>query len=246
MAYALISEAIAGGTGNVATTGAIDTTGANLIVIIVADYNAEAPSVVTDSKSNNYTALSTSTGQFSQVLIHYLYNPTVGSGHTFTATRTGGFPAIKAYAFSGSVASPFDVGGGDGVASPGPTTVQPGPVTPSEDNELLVTGWGWSQVSDTPTIDGGFSSPTSVNNNPGVHFALSAAYLIQTTATLSDPTWTISSSAEGATRIATFKAGAGGEPPPVTLPWQPRHTNLWGPKGAHMLPGGMTPPSKVN
>lgn len=32
----------------------------------------------------------------------------------------------------------------------------------------------------------------------------------------------------------------------VTLPWQPRHTNLSGPSGAIMLPGGMTPPSAVS
>lgn len=36
--------------------------------------------------------------------------------------------------------------------------------------------------------------------------------------------------------------GGGGGP---QLPWLPRHTNLQGPTGAIMLPGGMTPPSKA-
>jgi len=48
--------------------------------------------------------------------------------------------------------------------------------------------------------------------------------------------------ASGAIVIAAFNGLGGGVGP--TLPWLPRQTNLSGPTGAQMLPGGMRPPNK--
>ena len=86
MANPLIAHAIVGSsTGNNATTSAIDTTGATLLVaLIVTDTGG---GTMSDSKGNTWTALTahsggtTVTGQ-----LFYVSNPTVGSGHTFTPT----------------------------------------------------------------------------------------------------------------------------------------------------------------
>jgi hypothetical protein len=58
MAWAHIASVSAGSSDGISvTTGNIDTSGANLLLASVADYNAESAVTLTDSKGNTWTPL---------------------------------------------------------------------------------------------------------------------------------------------------------------------------------------------
>lgn len=225
MAYALAANAAAGSTdGNAATTSGIDTTGANLLVVAVTYYVLGGTVSVSDSKGNTWTQAAEDGGNNAtgHATLFYSKNPSVGSGHTFTVTSTGGFPGICAAAFSGAdTAAPFDQQSAFG--SGGASSIQPGSVTPSEDNELLVTAVSKAAAGVTASVDGGFSETDEFDLVGGQHFGLAMAYLVQTSAAAANPTWTLSGSASTAAAIATFKAGAGGGGGGVFNPYYYRH-----------------------
>lgn len=218
MAYAHIaSVAVASPGGTPATTSAIDTTGANLIVISVGDGGTSTP---TDSKGNTWTGLTVrNVGGDLRGRLYYSYAPTVGTGHTFTVPNSYG--AIAVAAFSGAVASPFDVENGAADTDGGGTT-QPGSVTPSENSEIVITGLGLGGSANTLSINGGFTIAASVDGIHGTQYGAAIAYLIQTTAAAANPTWSYSggSTAICAT-IASFKdtpaASAVSLPPILSL-----------------------------
>src|SRR5204863_2222713 len=83
---------------------------------------------------------------------------------------------------------------------------QPGSVTPSQDNEVLVTGYGGDTNATTATIDSGFTVSDTFAYVGGSNMGGSAAYLIETTAGAKNPTW--SAGVNGPAIIATFKAVA--------------------------------------
>lgn len=202
-----VQQGTSAGSGN---TSAIDTTGANLIVI-----NVSGGVTPTDSKSNTWTSLTATTNS----QLWYCYNPTVGSGHTFAANGASSFASISVAAFSGSAASPFDVQHG-GTGSTGTASLNIGNITPSQDNELLVMGLGnFAPVGGSTAIDVG-AVLQSANFNSGVSYGNALAYQIQTTATLRSPNWSWATNTAGATSSveATFKAAAAAGFVPYT-PW---------------------------
>jgi hypothetical protein len=107
----LLTSVIAGsGGGGAITTGSIDTTGATLLVAVVAiERDNGVRDVLSDSKSNTWFLLGGQTPASSAagLLIFGSVATSVGSGHTFTATPSGtGFPSICAMAFDGSNVPP--------------------------------------------------------------------------------------------------------------------------------------------
>jgi hypothetical protein len=209
MGYSLISSVSArSAAGNTITTGAIDTTAANLLVVHLGTYQA-GPATLSDSKSNTWTAL-TAHDSFSLLrsIIYYCNNPTVGSGHTFTATGTASYTAICAAAFSGAISTPFDVQNGGSIT--GQSTVSTGSITPTQNGELIIAGLcsnnpgGLAGVS----INSGFTIAESQDYTAN-NFSSALAYLIQGTAGAVNPawTWTAISNNEAAS-IASFKASA--------------------------------------
>jgi hypothetical protein len=180
------------------TTSAINTTGADLIVVM-QEGNAGI-SAMSDSKSNSWIQAPTSENTGPTLRILYAKNPTVGSGHTFTSNPNGAVSMAVA-AFSGAnLTSPFDTDSGAKQASG--TTLQPGSITPSMDNELIVFGTGDSWTG-TASVDIG----SILDQGPFVsntHFALAFAYQIQTSKTAINPTFTFSN-ARSAAIIAAFK-----------------------------------------
>ncbi len=207
MAIALVaSVANSGGTGTSYTTSGIDTTGANLLVVSVAAYNAIFPVTVTDSKSNTWNALgATDNGGSGRQQLFWCTPTTVGSGHTFTVTAGAAlYGGLTAMAFSGAAASsPFDVqNGGTGTG-----TTSTGSVTPTENGSLLVYGLNIGQVGDYSSVSIG-TTLHSWAHVGSVRFGSAAAYYVQSTAAAINPSFTISTSVGGAARIAAFKAGA--------------------------------------
>ncbi len=207
MAIALIGSGVAaGGSTNGVTSGAYDTTGAKFIVVAAITYALGGTTTVSDSKSNTWTALTKyTTGTQPAVQFFYCASPTVGSGHTFTVSNTGGFPSICVMAFSGvKLSSPFDSGQDAGNHGSG-TSLATGSVTPSRDNCLVVTVVGFDSSQSGPTVNSGFASPAPLlsNYSAGVHMGGAMSYLIETTATAKNPTWTLNS-ATIAAAVAVF------------------------------------------
>jgi hypothetical protein len=219
MTFALIASVGQAGSPNGTTTGAIDTSGANLIVLAPAYYAPGAGLAISDSKANTWTAL---TERGARMRFYYCLNPTVGAGHTFTVSGTGVYGSMTAAAFSGAAASPFDLE--NGAASVSGTTLQPGSITPSEGNELVISAGG-DAMDGTPTPDGGFTVVARAAFSGGVCFGSHLAYLVQTSAVAANPTWTytpIGTGPEYVAMIASFKAAASGG----SAPWLYTRSNV--------------------
>lgn len=217
MSYALVASVSAAPGINGGTTGSIDTTGADLLIVVIAEFDGGTHTAPSDSKGNTWLELTTQADRGAQSTVFYAVNPTVGSGHTFTYAEASTYPAISAMAFSGAnTSSPFDVENGATAASG--TSIQPGSVTPNEDDELLVSGVCADSGNDTGMgIDSSFllelSDPYGGGNNMGGY----AAYKIQTTAGAENPTWSwTGGNLESTAVIATFKAAAA---PAAGNPW---------------------------
>lgn len=210
-AFALIGSGVAAGssdTSNV-TTGSYNTSGANFAVASVGYYRVVGAGAMDDSNHNTWNPLTAQPSFASDTVnrLYYTQGGTFGSGHTFSFNGSGNYPSLSVLAFSGAAVSPFDVENGNVATS---TTVQPGNVTPSVDNEVVISGLGTGNAGDNPTINLSFSTPLGTAYASGQHFGSFISYLIETTAAGKNPTWTSSVSEGLASTIACFKAAAGG------------------------------------
>jgi len=202
--WSLVTSTSAGSTGGSdITTSAINTTGANLIVAGIAS-GSNTPTV-SDSSSNIWTPLNINGGG-PNIQMFYCSAATVGSGHTFTTSTGNNAPSIYVLAFSGSAASPLDQQNGVGATS-GITTVQPGSITPGQNNELIVTLLGIAAPGavSAGSINQGFTILGSQTFSGGNHYGGAIAYLMQSTAAAVNPTWTATGSASLLASIASFK-----------------------------------------
>lgn len=189
--------------GNSVTTSPIDTSGSGLIVAVIADFASAAPSTVTDNKGNSWVSLtSSSAASVSRNTIYFTTPISAGTGHTFTSNSTSSFPALFVAAFKNGIASPFDQENG-GISSG--ASVQPGTVTPTNSNQLVVTGV-CSDSGTTFSIDSAFTITDQAAIVGGQSFGGGLAFIIQTTAVAVNPTWSLIGSADLASRIATFKS----------------------------------------
>jgi hypothetical protein len=201
--FALIGSA--SGTGNyvTATTSAIDTTGATLLVVAFADYASVPASVITDSKGNTWNMLTARTSSYARSRIGWCVPTSVGSGHTVTAYGYAGtYPAVAFLAFSGASASPYDTENGSFTNAA--TSLSTGSLTPSVNNALVVAAVGIGNSTGC-SIDNGFTLSEAEPFVGGNNFSLGLAYKIQTTATAVNPQWSWSGSVDAAATIASFK-----------------------------------------
>lgn len=186
------------------TSAGINTTGANLIVIHVSSYSSAAAPTISDSNTNTWTALTeyNAGDAVSRGRLYYCYSPVVGSGHTFTSSGGTSYSSISVLAFSGTTGSSADTSNGAG--SPTVSTKQPGSITPSGNNMVVVTGLNFNSGSPA-SIDSPFTLQTQVAPTGSNNFGAAIAYEIQTTAAARNPTWTIGSATDGmVTEIAAF------------------------------------------
>lgn len=216
MAIALVDHTEFSGDVNGGTAAGINTTGASIIVISLCYYFARVSGpTVTDSNGNTYTALTEyNNSTASAQRLYYCASPVVGSGHTFTVSGSGIFCSFYVSAFSGTAASPFDVENGAGTSSFS-SSLQPGSVTPSAANSLIVSGL---TIEGTPilAIDSGFSITDQSPYLPGMTYGGALAYLIQGAASPVNPTWSITGGANATASIAVFgqaSAPSGGDAP---------------------------------
>ena len=209
-AFALVSHA----TGYYETPPSLDSTGADLLVAVFAgqtgDLGVGAMGINTlDSKGNTWvTAITANWNLGTYVVICYCPNPaSVGAGHTFSFYHgTVNWPSCEFSCWSGSLlTSPLDSQSSSN--SSAGSSVQPGTITPSAANELVISGVSCQGDSSAPTVSG--MSLLDAQGNQGTYcWAGGLAYQIQTTAAAVNPTW---SAAPGlvAASIAFKAAGSG-------------------------------------
>lgn len=186
-----------------ATSPAIDSTGANLLLAPIA-LSAAAYTSTTDSKTNPYT----NTTRYGGTSPYHTYQTycaeadivAVGSGHT--ANNALGYHRIGLLAVAGAAALPFDQESGDDATSA--TSIQPGSITPSEDGCLLVSTLEAVSCG-TITPPAGWTVVGNETNNAAI------AYLIQGTAAAVNPTWGTSVAGHLVTSMTVWKSdGLGG------------------------------------
>jgi hypothetical protein len=198
----LASQKASSGIGVAATTAAIDTTGATLIVVAIAYASSDAAGL-TDSASNTWTALTPQTAASTgTVQLFYCANPTTSATHTFTSSAQPIFgKVISVVAYSGTTSSPFD-------AQNGAATANPGTVTNTGGGQLLVGacqdasggGPGYS------TLTGCCAANLQITGVAGgVHLGLGLAHAYAFT---------------GAGGTAGFQFGAGATPSSVIAAFQ--------------------------
>lgn len=208
MAVTVLATALKGGPSGGATTPAINTTGANLLVITVSWYAPGTTPVVSDTKSNIWVPLKQTGAGDQKCQIYYSINPVVGTNHVFFADGSGSNPVLRVIAASGAHSNP--VVGQDGRASATGFTNNPGPVLPPVAGCLIVTGLAFG-VDPSATIDQGFNA-AYMGFSGGVNTAGAGAYLEPLTRYAVDPQWVWPTFSENnASVITVFRPAIGGE-----------------------------------
>lgn len=213
MTFALIAHRKDPASSGACTTTAIDTSGANLIVVTTGYNGAVTSSALSDSKGNTWTFLTAYTSTWG-VGVWYCLSPTVGSGHTFSIAA--GFPSICVTAWSGAAASSV-LDQQTGTAYTSQTSQATGSLTPANANSLVIASWAGGDGATGPlTINGGFTISDQQLGPAGVSESSGQAYLIQTSIAAANPTWASFSSTSGGVILASFNAAASG----ASTPWQ--------------------------
>lgn len=215
MAIALVRTAVGTFGSGGGTTGGVDTSGADLLVVGVNYHRSFVGATpLSDSKGNTWTLIDTADSGLGAICRLYYCTPggNVGTGHTFSTTT--GFSNIFALAFSGArtATTPFDQSnkGSNNTAS-----VATGSITPSVNDCVVVTVYGGFNPGAAPTMTSGgasFTVPTGFSIATSTSEAGAESYSIQTTATAVNVTWTSTSSVHSTAIIASFfpPAAAGG------------------------------------
>lgn len=207
---ALIASVSTNGGINGVTSDPINTTGANLLIASVAWYSAAGADVTTtefsDSKGNTWTQLNLAGVISSTPTANRMFwsvPTTVGSGHTFEVTETGSYASISVVAISNMSATPFDQQAQNEQSAT--TTIQPGSITASQANAVLVTGLAFV-TSGTISINSSFVTPVTVDYSPGNGLGSSISVRIDTSASATNPTWsTTGSSGHMSASMASFE-----------------------------------------
>lgn len=195
------------GTAGFGPTSSIDTTGARTIVVALVNLVSGQPPVgVTDNKSNtNWRLIQARSGSSMRTQLWVCVDPvSVGSGHTFTGTTGGGstFPSICVAAFSEVI----DFVDGSSENSATGTSIQPGSVTPTKNDSLLIAVNAVDGAG-TNSVDSSFSITNAVAYGASVNFGLALAYKKLSTPAANNPTWSWSPSHPAVSTLAALSSG---------------------------------------
>jgi hypothetical protein len=178
MTVALVAHTATAGNATGATSPAISTIGADLIVVCV---NAGTQAVaVSDSLGNSYTLAASATGG-NAARIYYCSNPLTSASHT--VSWTGAFGSAEITAWSG-VASVNAIGQTNSA-----TSGSPGSVLPAFNGSLVICSGASTDAAAGFAINSGFTVDDSVAFSGGVNFGGASAYLIQSAAAAVAPSW---------------------------------------------------------
>lgn len=181
---AYVNSASAAFNGTTATTSAASFVGANLLVAFCSSQSSSCG--ISDSSGNTWTAGTCQVNSSASVACPFwVINPTVTSSQTFSSTIAIDRPSIFVFGFSSAN------GGQDQSVGSVPayaSTAQFGSLTPSQNNEVIVSFISCDVNTSTMSIDSSFTGliqqASTTNSICGA-----GAYLIQTTAGAVNPTW---------------------------------------------------------
>jgi hypothetical protein len=214
VSWALVGTPIKAAGANTFTSGTYDTTGADFLVIVLTE-NTAGSVTLSDNKSNTWLVsppTERSVVNPACVIYYATASGKTGTGHTFTATGSSIFAVLSVFAFSGGAqSSAFDQENGTGGGS-FTNMAAPGSVTPTTDNQLVLSGFGWNSATTITSVTGA-TAFQQTDFAGGTNYGGGGAYQIQTTATAVNMAWNFSGTTAGDIVTATFfSAGAG----PVT------------------------------
>ena len=194
---------------NDVTTSGIDTTGADLIIIVAGWYPQGGTVKVKDSASNTWSSkTSYFDGLFRQIQISYVFSPTTGVAQTFGSGGTGDtctqcYAAITVEAWSGSTSNGNE---GDKSANTGSgTSLQPGSISPAA-NDLFITGIAAAN-SATGFTNGGVFTVSNQHAFTGNGVAIGMAH--GTSSSAQNPTWSWTNADEAIAAMTAFKPSGG-------------------------------------
>ena len=198
-----------GGSAALSVLSNVNTSGSSLIVVAVHSYGVATAPTLTDNQGNSYGAgqLAASADAPSsgpRLRVWYIYGNGIGSAtHTFSVTTSApGFRTIYVVTATGTMftADPKDqVTTSSIVGMPNPS------VTPSQDNELVLSFVTSSPNAVAPTLSGSFTLMNSWGFLSSGSFLGADAYLIQTAASTATPVFNYSGVYSAAATIS-FKA----------------------------------------
>ena len=211
VAPTLIAHGIIPGSSTGGTSGNFNTVGSELLILGVS-CSLNSTVTVSDSLNNTWIPLAPYgyTGGYNQIQLFYVLKPVVGISHTITIAG----PALS-YATGDLMA--FDAGTGaaavfDKQTGISGTTVpiQPGSVTPTAPNSLIVSCLSWYNTpnASVASIDSGFTVADQVPPYDSNYYGCAGAYLVQgTTPAAVNPTWLVTGSGFEyiAVTLAVFK-----------------------------------------
>lgn len=216
---------IASGSGKTnsgqADTAAANTTGADLILVVPADYNLASAVTPTENKSNTLLGRTSRNNAgvsgLGRIRPWYAKNASGGSGHTSQYASSTSYPAEALLGFAGShLTSPYDqetwgqTGGGTSLAC----DANGGALTNSEDDQLGVAFLTLDGNGGDATINNSFNKVEYVAYQGGFNFPISAAYRIFSGGSGASvtPTWSWTGTLAGLAVYLLFKkaAAAGG------------------------------------
>lgn len=217
MALSHVASTGAQGAGPVAsiTTPAIDTTGADLLVVTYTRFFDVGPAAtpITDSKGNTWVASTAELGDpggLGFVRQFHAANPIVGTGHTFTFTlAAAGFPSVAASAFSGVVlSSPLDK-----TASGTDTTTphnSPNTAALAQPDEVVVGSFadGVEFLNNGNAIGTGYSAGF-VGDSTSTLMGIGQEWKIVSSTAAVQSDFTTTQNQNSANQVATYKAAAG-------------------------------------
>jgi hypothetical protein len=207
------------GPGGNMTVGPVDTTpyrgGFAVITIATNIRNACTSFTVTNTGGDTWVAHTNYASSGGPDVNNCLWTATNfqgNAGDIINASNTSGASVyasmvVGLFDTSRSTSSPFDQSSGLG-STGNVTTIAAGSVTPTQCNELIVSGLATTGASGTLSVDSGMTiGATIVDGVGGVNYWSSAlAWKVQTSIAAINPTWTDSANITHATSVATIKA----------------------------------------
>jgi hypothetical protein len=204
--------AMSGGPG--ITTPAINTTGATLLVACIQGYPGDyttgsgTTGPITDSNGNtwNYLTNHQSASGFIKGQIAYAYNPTVGSGHTFTFTFGSHTDAIDILAFANTLTTSAVFDQQNGAASNSSASLSTGNITPSQANEIIVSchNMRGNTSPQGRAVSGSFAIVDALQAT-AAYAAIASAYYVDPATAAIAITWSQTAASEEAVSIASFE-----------------------------------------
>lgn len=200
-----INHSVSTGGPNAVSTPAVSTVGANFIAVCGSGFISTG-ATLTDSLSNTWQNLAAIGPDVNAAYSRcwYASPATGGASQTFTLSGTSITACIAMEAFAGvATSSVAETQAGAVISSA--STWQPGSVTVVKAGDLLISTIN-PGGSATATINSSFTKTDLSAVVGATHFGIAMAYLITTTGSAVNPTWTITGPDSGTVLQNAWKA----------------------------------------